>query len=334
MDQKKTFKKITVALLLGLCWTFINETGHASSGHAGPSEKKAVVLAMFGTSHESALPGILNIRKQVQAAFPKDIPVRLAFTSNIIRRIWQERRLDPHYVKTHPEVPASILNVKGPLATMADFQNEGYGYIVVQPTHISSGEEFTDLASYVAGFNSIKTVKKRNMPLKKILLGRPALGTHGIVHEYAHDIERVAETLHEDATLAEKEGRALVYFAHGNEHYSTGVYLEFEHVMRKRYPKVRTYITMVEGFPGPDLLLEKLAADTIRKVVLKPLMTVAGDHAKNDMAGPEPDSLKSVLEAKGLDVTVVLKGLGENDAFAAIFAGNAKDAITAAGLNL
>ena len=303
----------------------------ATGVQAAPVEKKAVVLAVFGTSHESGLPGILNIRAQIQKELP-GIPVRLAFTSNIIRRIWQERRKDPAYAGQHPEVPKEVLNVKGSLATIADLQDEGYGYIVVQPTHISSGEEFADLAGYVQGLNSIKTVKKRNMPFEKILLGRPALGTHGIEHEYRHDIEQVAALVAPDVEMARKAGRALVYFAHGNEHYSTGVYLEFEQVMRKRYPGVRIYVTMVEGFPDNARLFQELAADKTRKVLLKPFMTVAGDHAKNDMAGSEPDSLKSLLEARGINVAASLVGLGESDAFAAIFAQHIKDAILDEGL--
>lgn len=295
------------------------------------ADKKAVVLAVFGTSHESGLPGILNIREQIQKKLP-GIPVRLAFTSNIIRRIWQERRQDRTYAGQHPEVPEEILNVKGPLAAIADLQDEGYAYIIVQPTHISNGEEFADLAAYVQGLNTIKTVKKRNMPFKKILLGRPALGTHGIEHDYRQDIAQVAVIAAPDVEMARKAGRALVYFAHGNEHYSTGVYLEFEQVMRQQYPGLRIYVTMVEGFPDNTRLFAELTADKTKKVLLKPFMTVAGDHAKNDMAGPEPDSLKSQLEARGIDVAASLVGLGESDAFAAIFAQHIKDAMTDEGI--
>ena len=304
----------------------------ATAAQAAKAEKKtAVVLAVFGTSHESGLDGILNIREQIQKELP-GIPVRLAFTSNIIRRIWQERRQDPSYAAQNPEVPGEILNVKGPLAAIADLQDEGYGYIVVQPTHISSGEEFADLAGYVAGLNSIKTVKKRNMPFTKILLGRPALGTFGIEHEYRRDIEHAAEILAPDVEMAKKAGRALVYFAHGNEHYSTGVYMEFEQVMRQRYPGTRIYVTMVEGFPDNAVLFAQLKADKTKKVLLKPLMTVAGDHAKNDMAGSEPDSLKAMLEARGIDAAASLTGLGESDTFAAIFAQHIKDAMRDEGI--
>lgn len=327
----KRLSRNSVLLLLALVLLFVAVAAQAADRAEKKPEKKAVVLAVFGTSHESALPGILNIRDRVQQALP-GIPVRLAFTSNIIRRIWQGRRSDPAYGPQHPEVPAEILNIKGPLATIADLQDEGHAWIIVQPTHISSGEEFADLADYVRGLNSIKTVKQRNMPFKKILLGRPALGTHGIEHEYRYDIERLAQVLAPDVETAKKEGRALVYFAHGNEHYSTGVYLEFEHLMRKLYPQVAIHVTMVEGFPGHERLFAELAAHRTGKVLLKPLMTVAGDHAKNDMAGPEPDSLKSLLEARGVDVAVVLAGLGESDAFAAIFADNIKDAMRDAGI--
>lgn len=329
MEEAMRLKKIlptTVFLLAALLPAF-----GTASVQAAPAEKKAVVLAVFGTSHESGLPGILNIRAQVQKELP-GIPVRLAFTSNIIRRIWQERRQDPAYAGQHPEVPGEILNVKGPLAAIADLQDQGYRYIVVQPTLISSGEEFADLAAYVQGLNSIKTVKQRNMPFKKILLGRPALGTHGIEHEYRHDIEQVATILAPDVEMARKSGRALVYFAHGNEHYSTGVYLEFEQMMRRQYPGVRIHVTMVEGFPDNARLLAELAADKTKKVLLKPFMTVAGDHAKNDMAGSEPDSLKSVLEARGINVTVSLSGLGESDGFAAIFSRHIQDAMNDEGI--
>lgn len=313
--------------LLTILFLMVGATG----AQAAPGEKKAVVLAVFGTSHESALPGILNIRAQIQKELP-GIPVNLAFTSSIIRRIWQERRQDPSYAGQHPEVPGEILNVKGPLAAIADLQDQGYAYIVVQPTHISSGEEFADLVAYVQGLNSIKTVKKRNMPFKKILIGRPALGTYGIEHEYRHDIEQVAAIVAPDVEMAKKAGRALVYFAHGNEHYSTGVYLEFEEVMRQRYPGVRIYVTMVEGFPDNARLFAELKADKTKKVLLKPFMTVAGDHAKNDMAGPEPDSLKSQLEVRGINVAASLVGLGESDAFAAMFTQHIKDAMMDEGI--
>jgi sirohydrochlorin cobaltochelatase len=317
---------LLLALGLALCIG-----GLAQAATNRPPEKKAIVLAVFGTSHPDALAGILSIRDEVGRALP-ETPVRLAFTSSIIRRIWQTRREDPAYAWAGVE--PEILRVKGPLATVADLIEEGYGYIIVQPTHIASGEEFSDLASYVRAFNSIETVKDRNRPFRKIILGRPALGTHGIAHAYRQDIEQVAGVLGADVDKARGEGRALVYLAHGNEHYSTGAYLEFEHVMRRRYPQIVTYVAMVEGFPGFDLLAARLSADGTGKVLLKPLMTVAGEHAKRDMAGPGPDSLKSLLENQGIDVAAELTGLGEVEGFARIFVERIREAAADEGLQL
>ena len=298
-----------------------------------PSTKLAIVVAVFGTSHISALPGILDIHHSVKEAFP-EVEVRLSFTSNIVRRIWRKRRHDQKFLAAHPDVPQEVLTIKGPLATIANLQDEGYGYIIVQPTHIAAAEEYMDLTSYVNGLNSIQTVKKRNMPFQRIILGRPAFGKPGIVHKYQRDIERAARAIAADVTLAEKKGAALVYMGHGNKNFSTGVYVEFVESMRKMYPQIKTYMTMVEGFPSNELLFQELTRDNIDKVYLKPFMTVAGDHAKNDMAGAMEYSLKSKLLARGIKVEVNLQGLGQNKDFAAIFVNNIKDAARDNGLEL
>lgn len=300
---------------------------------AKPGQEQAIVLAVFGTSHIEGLPGILDIRDRVQRAFPHT-RVELAFTSNIVRRIWQQRRHDPRYRGEHPEVPKDILDVKGPLAAMADLQDEGYGSIIIQPTHIASGEEFADLAAYVDGFNAIRTVKARNLPFKQMCIGRPALGTPGIEHPYRHDIELAAKALATDVAAAAKEQRALVYMAHGNEHYSTGYYLELEAVMREMYPQTPVYIGVVEGFPDLPRVVAALERDGVRKVYLKALMTVAGDHAVNDMAGPESDSWQKRLASRGMNVQVDLHGVGENPAFAEIFVQHIRDAAKDHGLEL
>jgi sirohydrochlorin cobaltochelatase len=324
MRNKKAIQAILIILLaLAMPLTAL----------AKPGEEKAIVLAVFGTSHIEGLPGILAIRARVQQAFPAT-RVELAFTSNIIRRIWQKRSQDPAYRAAHPEVPKEIVEVKGPLAAMANLQDEGYGTIIIQPTHMAAGEEFADLAAYVEGLNSIRTVKARNMPFRQMLIGRPALGVPGIEHEYRKDIEIAARALAEDVKAAAREQRALVYMAHGNEHYSTGYYLELEAVMREIYPEARIYVGMVEGFPELGHVVAALERDNVRQVYLKALMTVAGDHAKNDMAGEEPDSWRTILEAKGMNVQVDLRGVGESAPFAEIFVQHIRDAAKDHGVEL
>jgi len=320
----------TVAVLI-LCTT----TTSFASGAWKVEHKNAIVLAMFGTTVEPALQGLLNIRTKMIEKYP-DTPVRIAFTSNIIRKKWQHRAEDPAYIKSHPEIPSDILHVKTPLATIADLQNEGYDTIVVQPTHIAMGEEYLDLATYVDSLMRMGTLKKtKYKPFHKVALGRPALGTYGTDHPYAEDIMTVAKALATDAELALKEKAGLVYMGHGNEYFpSAGAYLELADRMRQLYPEVVTAIGNVEGFPALEDVMDTLKLYGVNKVVLKPCMVVAGDHAMNDMAGPEADSWKSVLEKNGFEVVVVKRGLGEQDAFADIFVNHAADAAKDAGIVL
>jgi len=320
----------TVAVLI-LCTT----TTSFASGAWKVEHKNAIVLAMFGTTVEPALQGLLNIRTKMIEKYP-DTPVRIAFTSNIIRKKWQHRAEDPAYIKAHPEIPSDVLHVKTPLATIADLQNEGYDTIVVQPTHIAMGEEYLDLATYVDSLMRMGTLKKtKYKPFHKVALGRPALGTYGTDHPYAEDIMTVAKALATDAELALKEKAGLVYMGHGNEYFpSAGAYLELADRMRQLYPEVVTAIGNVEGFPALEDVMDTLKLYGVNKVVLKPCMVVAGDHAMNDMAGPEADSWKSVLEKNGFEVVVVKRGLGEQDAFADIFVNHAADAAKDAGIVL
>jgi sirohydrochlorin cobaltochelatase len=317
-----------------ILFTLTLTAGSSIAGEHQRTHKSAIVLAMFGTTVEPALDGLLNIKKKMEKRFP-NTPVKIAFTSNIIRKIWQKRAADPLYRKQHPEIPDEILQVQGPLATLANLQDQGYDTIVVQPTHIAPAEEFLDLCSYVEALASIETIKERFKPFNKLVVGRPALGTYGTKHPYAEDIKVAAGALREDAELAKKKGAALVYMGHGNEFFpSGGSYLEFESEMNKIYPDVLTFVGNVEGYPDFERLLGLLKHAGVKKVVIKPMMVVAGDHAMNDMAGSDQGSWKSMLEKAGIEVVPVLRGLGQQDAFAEIFVQHAIDAAKDAGIEL
>jgi len=287
-------------------------------------DKKAIVLAQFGTSYPSALAALTNIQKQVQDAFP-GVKVKMAFTSNIIRKIWHERQNDKKFLEENKNIPEEILYVKAPLATIADLQDEGYATIIVQPTHIFEGEEYLDLKSCVDGLDSITTIKPRHKPFKKVVLGRPLLGKKGEEYPYHKDLEAAAKTVKADVELARKNKAALVYMGHGNEYLSTGAYIEFQETLRRTYPETPIYLGTVEGFPSLDDVVSGLVRDRIRKVVLKPFMIVAGDHATNDMAGDEDDSWKTTFKSKGIEVVTVIAGLGENPEIGKILIQHIKD---------
>ena len=286
--------------------------------------KKAIVIASFGTTYLSALQNITNVSDKVQQEFPR-VKVKCAFTSNIIRKIWHSRRNDKAFMGKNAIKYGEFLNVKGILGTIGDLQDEGYTDIVVQSTHIFAGEEFTDLTSYIAGLNSITTLKKKFMPFKSLLLGRPALGKAGVVHDYHEDLKIGAVALAADVKLATKNHAALVYMGHGNEFFSTGIYAEFQQAMRRQYPQVKIFIGTVEGFPSLENVLEALKKGGVKKIILKPLMVVAGDHANNDMAGDSDDSWKNMIGKLDIEVVPVLKGLGENPQWVKIYVQHIKD---------
>ncbi len=319
------------AALLSICFC-VNQAVYA--GEHEVKHKNAIVLAMFGTTVEPALKGLTNIKDKLEKKYP-ETRVRIAFTSNIIRRIWQKRAADPSYAKAHPEVPAEILHAQGPLATIANLQDAGFDSIVVQPTHIAPAEEFLDLSAYVEALASIKTIKAKFKPFQKLVMGRPLLGTFGIAYPYREDIKTAVAAVKEDVDRAKKEGAALVYMGHGNDHFpSGGAYLQFEHEMNVAYPDVLTVIGTVEGYPAFEQVLARLKNAGVKKVVIRAFMIVAGDHAINDMAGPEDDSWKSMLTRAGIEVIPYLHGMGENDKIADIYVRHAADAAKDAGIVL
>lgn len=304
-------------------------SGQAS---ASPEGKTAIILASFGTTVPEAVQSITNIQDHVKKAFP-GIPVKITFTSNIIRKAWKKRQAEAK--KWLGEgIPEEILYVKNIIATFGDLREEGYTNIVVQPTHMFYMEQSYDLAQYVNAMRSIQTTKTRWQPFSKIALGRPALGTIGDRYDYHADMEKALKTLSADAALAKQEGATLIYMGHGNEHWSVGIYGEAAKKMREMYPGVNTYVGSVEGYPGVDDVIGYLSHFKGGKVILKPFMIVAGDHAMNDMASDEADSWKTLISKAGFEVQPELKGLGSNDAFAALFVDHIRDAAEEAGIAL
>ena len=297
-------------------------------------ENLAIVLAMFGTTVESGLRGLLAIRAAMVEAFPQT-PVVMAFTANQIRHVWRQRAADPDFVAAHPSIPAEILGIQGPLAAIANLQDQGYRNLVVQSVHMVPAEEFHDLASYVRGLLAIRTMKPRWRPFNTIALGRPALGGYDLARPYGEDVRIAAEALSADADLASRENAALVYMGHGNPYFpASGLYLEFAAAMRRLYPGVLTLISTVEGYPPLEETLAELRRLGVRRVVLKPLLLVAGEHALRDLAGPGEGSWSSILERQGMEVVPVLSGLGEEPAFARILVQHAADAAADSGLEL
>jgi sirohydrochlorin cobaltochelatase len=278
--------------------------------------RPTIVLAAFGTTEVEALNSFTNIIDQVEKAFP-DYDVRIAFTSNIIRKIWRERNEDDAFEEKNPGIDERFYEIQNVFSELADIQEQGADIVLVQSLHIADGEEFEDLKNLVDSLKSVKTFQPSLAPFPWIGVGDPALGV-GDGPKAA--IEAATKALAGLANDAKAQNSALVLMGHGNEKRTQKVYAKLQESLRKAYgPQI--YVGTVEAPPHAKEIVEAIGktADKPKKVLLAPFMIVAGDHARNDMAGDEPDSWASVFKAAGYEVESRLVGLGLNNDWVNIY---------------
>ena len=276
------------AFLLGLCLLAVGQA-EAFAAHEGPKPaKKAILLVAFGTSLSSAEAAYANIEKLARQEFP-GVELRFAYTSDIIRR-----KVAAESGK-HLDTPAEAL---------AKLQAEDYTQVAVQSLQVIPGEEYEGLARTVAAFAQLPK------GFDKLLLGEPLLYSTG-------DLQAVSQALLDSAPKQRKPDEALVFFGHGTRHPANVYYPGLQYFLWKK--DKLAFVGTVDGAPTLDDLLAELAARKVNKVYLIPLMSVAGDHAHNDMAGKQADSWVSRLAKQGIEALAVQKGAGENDALAKIW---------------
>ena len=284
-------------------------------------QKPAIVLAAFGTTEVPALPAILNVEKVIRAAFP-DYDVHIAFTSNQIRDTWHQRATDAAFKKENPDIPDEIYSVKNVLATLADISEQGARLIMVQSLHFADGEEYQDLAGLIKALSGYNTMKPVLKPFPWLGLGVPALGTGDGQPAYVDAAVKVIKPYVDEAQAA---GANLVLMGHGNEHLNQKIYAKLQAALRKAYNQ-NIYIGAVEAEPHADGIINEIQSvkDAPKKIIVAPMMLVAGDHARNDMSGPDPDSWTSKFTAAGFEATPKLEGLGQLDAWCQIFVNHLK----------
>ena len=259
----------------------------AAGGHGAKNPKKTgILLVAFGSSEESAQVSFENIDKKVKAAYP-DIPVRWAYTSHIIRTklAKQGKHLDS------PEV------------ALAKMQDEKFTHVALQSLHTIGGAEYHDLRRTVGAF-------KMMGGFEQIILGYPLMATQ-------EDMQQTVDAIFKTIPKERQAKEAVVLMGHGTHHPSNAFYAALMFQLQLRDPNI--FVGTVEGYPEVDLIKELLVKKNIKKAYLMPLMSVAGDHAKNDMAGDEADSWKSVLTKAGIQCVPILKGTAEYDSFVAIW---------------
>ena len=188
--------------------------------------------------------------------------------------------------------------------------DNGVKTLVVQPTHLMDGYEYNDLVDELAGFADA---------FEAIAVGEPLLSSDG-------DFAAVAEAIVQATAEYDDGETAICFMGHGTEAASNDVYARMQQVLSEAGYE-HYFIGTVEAEPSVEDLLKAVQAGDYRRVVLRPLMIVAGDHANNDMAGDDEDSWKSVFEGAGYEVECVLSGLGELEAIRELFAQHAQAAM-------
>ena len=233
-------------------------------------DKAALLMVHFGTSHDETRAVTIDaINAKAKAAFPQ-LEVREAYSSRIVIRILKARGTEK-------------LN---PLDALLNLRGEGYTHVVVQSSHILEGAEMESLRKDVAAVAPF---------FKEIRVGAPLLYTAG-------DMEKVASVF--ESRKPEKGNLVLV--GHGTYTPATATYAMMDYIF-KANGSTHIHVGTAEGYPTYDTVSAQLKAAKARRVTLAPMMFVAGDHVRNDMAG----EWKEALEKEGFSVDVRMEGMGE-----------------------
>ncbi len=292
---------------------FGRDTGDASADdplNADEIGEKELLVVSFGTSfNDSRATDIGGIEKALQEAFP-DWSVRRAFTAQIIINHVQARD-DEKIDNMQQALDRAVAN--------------GVKILVIQPTHLMHGAEYDELAEAVAAYED----KFESVTIAEPLLG--AVGSDatvinedkGIVAQ-AITAEAVAESGYASLEDAAKDGVAFVFMGHGTSHTAKVSYSQMQTQMDTLgYENV--FIGTVEGEPEEtacEAIIEAVKEAGYTKVVLRPLMVVAGDHANNDMADIEDEEswISQFTAAEAFEsIDCQIAGLGRIPAVQALY---------------
>lgn len=280
---------------------FGRDTGDASKDDPKNQDnigENEILVVSFGTSfNDSRVNDIKAVEDAIQAANP-DWSVRRAFTAQIIINHVLARE---GYLIDNME------------QAMERAVANGVKNLVVQPTHLMHGAEYDEMCEVLDAYaDKIESIK-----IAEPMLGEVGSDATVINADKATVAKAVAEAACKDAGAASldaaaADGTAFVFMGHGTAHVAKVTYSQMQTQMNKLGYK-NVFIGTVEGEPEEtecEAVIEAVKEAGFTKVVLRPLMVVAGDHANNDMAGEDDDSWKSMFEAAGLEVEAQIAGLG------------------------
>ena len=274
------------------------DTGDASLDNSRNQDEigeSELLVASFGTSYnDNRRLTIGAIEEAMEAAFP-DYSVRRGFTSQIIIDHVKDR--DGEVIDNMTEAFNRAID-------------NGVKILVIQPTHLMDGLEYSDVVNEAAEFSD---------SFEKIAIGRPLLDPDA-------DVEAVLKAITEATAEYDDGETAICFMGHGTEAESNQVYGKMQDMLTAAGYE-NYFVGTVEAEPGLEDMLAAVGEGSYKKAVLLPLMIVAGDHANNDMAGDDEGPWKTEFEAAGYEVTCMLNGLGELEAIQQLFVEHARAAM-------
>ena len=299
---------------------FGRDTGDASKDDPRNQDEigeNEILVVSFGTSfNDSRVADIKGIEDALQEAFP-DWSVRRAFTAQIIINHVQAR--DGEYIDNMDQaLDRAVAN--------------GVKNLIIQPTHLMHGAEYDELMEAVEAYQGqFETVKVAEPLLGEVGTDATVINGDKAVVAEAITTEAVKDAGYDSLDAAKEDGVAFVFLGHGTSHTAKVSYSQMQTQMGELgYDNV--FIGTVEGEPEEtacEAVIDAVAQAGYKKVILRPLMVVAGDHANNDMAGDDEDSWKSIFTASGKfdSVDTQITGLGSIDAIQQLYVAHTKDVI-------
>ena len=299
---------------------FGRDTGDASKDDPRNQDEigeNELLVVSFGTSfNDSRAEDIKGIEDALAEAFP-DWSVRRAFTAQIIINHVQARD-DEKIDNMQQALDRAVAN--------------GVKNLVVQPTHLMHGAEYDEMVEAIDAYKD---------KFESVAIAEPMLGEVGddatVINDdkaavaQAITDEAVKEAGYDNMEAAAEDGTAFVFMGHGTSHTANVTYDQMQTQMEK-LGFTNAFIGTVEGEPEDtacDEVINKVKDAGFKKVILRPLMVVAGDHANNDMAGDDDDSWKSMFEASGNfdEIDCQIEGLGRIDAVEQLYVAHTQAAI-------
>ena len=299
---------------------FGRDTGDASKDDPRNQDEigeNEILVVSFGTSfNDSRVADIKGIEDALQEAYP-DWSVRRAFTAQIIINHVQAR--DGEYIDNMDQaLDRAVAN--------------GVKNLIIQPTHLMHGAEYDELMEAVEAYqDQFETVKVAEPLLGEVGTDATVINADKAVVAEAITTEVVKDAGYDSLDAAKEDGVAFVFMGHGTSHTAKVSYSQMQTQMGELgYDNV--FIGTVEGEPEEtacEAVIDAVAQAGYTKVILRPLMVVAGDHANNDMAGDDEDSWKSMFTASGKfdSVDTQIAGLGSIDAIQQLYVAHTKDVI-------